>query len=71
MFLYFILNSGKIIKKLKINLRKYGFLINNETDEIEEPKSKVKLSWDDLIEIEKSFYVFVDYDRMEIEFRFK
>lgn len=46
-------------------------MINNETDEIEEPKSKVKLSWDDLIEIEKSFYVFVDYDRMEIEFRFK
>lgn len=58
-------------KKTKNKLRKYGFAINDETDEIEEPKEKIDLTWDDLIKIEKSFHIFVDYDRMEIEFRLK
>lgn len=58
-------------EKMKNDLRKYGFVIDDNTDEIEAPKDKVSLTWDDFIEIEKSHYVIVDWDRMEIEFRLK
>ena len=56
---------------VKMILRKHKFKINDDTNDIEGPKNKVALTWDDVIELEKALMCFIDYERMEIEVRLK
>lgn len=58
----FQFSDYEVIKKL---LRKYKFSINDETHEIEDPKDLAELSWDEVIELEKTFICFVNYDNDE------
>jgi len=58
-------------EQVKTDLRKYGFVINDETNEIQDPSDPVELTWDQVIKLDLEFYPIVDYRRMEIEFRLK
>jgi len=56
---------------VKRDLRYFGFKINDETNEIEDPKKKISLPMKKIRYIDKFYNVIWDFDQAEMEFRLK